>query len=275
MSRADSPAQLQGGQYRNAHNLDLRIGLHARCSVNPQGWMPWLFEQIDALGLPQDAWILELGCGPATIWCENASRVPAGWRVHLSDFSRGMLTDARQRLAEAAGDRSFALATANAEAIPFASDRFDAIFANHMLYHVRQRERALGEIARALHPGGVLVASTLALGSMQEIQTLVRSCTSRQDFEFNRSTRRFALDNAQEQLSPFFRAVEERRYVDALEITDPEPLIGYLRSLIRDDPLRDDELAAIEARTRQQIERHGAFRVGKYSGVLLARDPKS
>jgi ubiquinone/menaquinone biosynthesis C-methylase UbiE len=274
MSRAESPAHLQGGQYRNAHNLDLRIGLHALCSVNPQGWMPWLFEQIDTLGLPPDARILELGCGPATIWCESASRIPAGWCIHLSDFSRGMLTDAGQRLAEATADRRFAFATANAEAIPFASGQFDAIFANHMLYHVRQRERALREIARALRPGGVLVASTLALGSMQEIQTLVRSCTSRQDFEFNRSTRRFALDNAQEQLSPFFRTIEERRYVDALEITDPEPLTGYLRSLISDDPLHDDELAAIEARTRQEIERHGAFRVAKDSGVLLARDPE-
>jgi ubiquinone/menaquinone biosynthesis C-methylase UbiE len=273
MNRADSPAQLQGGQYRNAHNLDLRIGLHALCSVNLQGWMPWLFEQIETLGLPPDARILELGCGPATIWCENASRIPASWSIYLSDFSRGMLMDAGQRLSEATGDRRVAFATANAEAIPCASDQFDAIFANHMLYHVRQRERALGEIARGLRPGGVLVASTLALGNMQEIQTLVRSCTSRPDFEFNRSARRFALDNAQEQLSPFFRTVEERRYVDALEITDPAPLIGYLRSLISDDPLRDDELAAIEARTRQHVERHGAFRVGKDSGVLLAREP--
>jgi ubiquinone/menaquinone biosynthesis C-methylase UbiE len=277
VSRADSPARLQAGQYRNAHNLDLRIGLHALCSVNPQGWTPWLFEQIGTLRLAEDARILELGCGPATIWCENSPSVPVGWRIHLSDFSRGMLGDARQRLSELEIeiDRNFAFAVANAEATPFASDHFDAVFANHMLYHVRQRERALAEIARVLHPSGVLVASTLARGSMHQIQTLVRSCTSRRDFEFNRSTKRFSLDNAQERLAPFFRTIEERRYVDALEITEPAPLIGYLRSLISDEPLRDDELAAIEERIRHEIAKHGAFHVDKDSGVLLARDLRS
>ncbi len=51
----------------------------------------------------------------------------------------------------------------------------------------------------------------------------------------------------------------------------PAPLLGYLGSLILEEPLRADELAAIGEAARQEIKRHGCFRVKKDSGVLLAR----
>lgn len=273
MTDALAPESLRRKQYRNASNLDARIALHTLCSVNPQGWGPWLFEQIQSLELAPDAEILELGCGPGTIWCDNALRIPPGWRVHLSDFSEGMIAAAQQRLA--GGDREFHFEVFNAETIPHPDDRFDAVFANHMLYHLPDRPKAFGEIARVLRPGGILVASTLSQGSMKEMETLVRHATERSDFAFARSSAQFALENAQQQLAPFFGQIEKRHYEDALEITDPAPLLGYLGSMIMDEPLREDELAAIGERTRQEIERTGVFRVGKDSGVFLARQPRA
>ena len=81
---------------------------------------------------------------------------------------------------------------------------------------------------------------------------------------------RFALDKAEQQLTPFFQTIEQRHYVDALEITSPAPLLDYLGSIATDDPLRDDELAAIYEGARQEIASNGAFHVSKDTGVLLA-----
>src|SRR5579871_3026230 len=83
-------------QYRNAANLNARINLHARFSTNRDGWHCWVFDQF--ILVPQCR-VLELGCGPGTLWLKNRDRLPAGWDLILSDFSMGMLEDARRNLA--------------------------------------------------------------------------------------------------------------------------------------------------------------------------------
>ena len=45
-------------QYRNASNLNARLALHARFSVNGYGWHRWVFDQID---LPASARVLRAG----------------------------------------------------------------------------------------------------------------------------------------------------------------------------------------------------------------------
>jgi hypothetical protein len=42
-----------------------------------------VFDQLT--GLPQQSRILELGCGPSWLWRHNGDRIPAGWRVVLTD----------------------------------------------------------------------------------------------------------------------------------------------------------------------------------------------
>ena len=55
-------------EYRDATNLNARIRLHQRFSLNPYGWLRWVFDQLD---LPSECRILELGCGPGNLWLEN------------------------------------------------------------------------------------------------------------------------------------------------------------------------------------------------------------
>ena len=113
MPSAAEPEQLRIGQYKDATKLDARVALHARFSINAQGWLPWLFEQLE---LPDRCSVLELGCGPAGLWVENANRIPAGWQIRLSDFSAGMLAEAEQRLR--AIQRSFSFEQIDATSIP-------------------------------------------------------------------------------------------------------------------------------------------------------------
>ena len=84
-------------QYQTDANLTARIDLHRRFSANPYPWHRWVF---DHLALPADARVLELGCGPADLWRENAGRIPAGWDITLTDFSEGMVAAAQRNLAE-------------------------------------------------------------------------------------------------------------------------------------------------------------------------------
>src|SRR5690349_3664651 len=102
---------LKTDQYRDASNLNARIALHVRFSTNKYGWLRWVFDQLD---LAPDSRILEIGCGPGTLWIENRPRIPAGWRLTLADLSSGMAHEARQGIGPAPPTFRFLVADAQA-----------------------------------------------------------------------------------------------------------------------------------------------------------------
>src|SRR5262245_30032153 len=128
MTKATSPEYLRK-QYKDASNLNARIGLHARFSTNPLGFHRWAF---DRLQLPAESRILEVGCGPGAFWVSNRDRIPTGWDVVLTDFSPGMVQQARQNLSATGAE--FAFANTDIQALPFEDASFDSVIANHMLY---------------------------------------------------------------------------------------------------------------------------------------------
>ena len=95
MNRASDQNYLLNEQYKTASNLTDRANLHDRFSTNQYPWMRWVFDQYD---LPDDARVLEVGCGPASLWRENLDRIPEGWDIVLSDFSPGMIEETRNHL---------------------------------------------------------------------------------------------------------------------------------------------------------------------------------
>ena len=216
-------------QYRDASNLTARGSLHTRFGTNPYPWFRWLFDQLLAI-TPAEARILEVGCGPAGLWIENLDRLPPGWRVTLTDLSEGMVTTSRERL-EAAGAPAdtFTIQTADVESLPFANGAFDVAVANHMLYHVPDRPKALGELRRVLRPGGALLAATNGQENMRELDELLLGfAPDARDREWKASFRHpFKLENGAEQLAPFFDYIEMDPYEDSLRVTDEDALVAY------------------------------------------------
>ncbi|MGB7538773.1 MAG: methyltransferase domain-containing protein [Anaerolineales bacterium] len=258
--------QYLSDQYRDAANLNARIVLHKRFSINPYGWLRWVFDRIS---LPPVNRILELGCGPGGLWGENADRIPRGWEITLSDASPGMLEQARASL-EAAG-RPFRFEVIDAQSIPFPDGTFDAVIANHMLYHVPDRKKALREIRRVLRPGGRFFASTIGNGHLRELADLAiqfdPALVSWGGPSLAKDT--FTLENGAAQIAPLFNDVSLHRYEDALVITEPAPLVDYVLSgRIK---LDGEERAKFVRYVEQEMERRGGvFRVTKESGLFEA-----
>ena len=268
MSKIADQAYLRDKQYRSAANLNDRIQLHVRFSTNRYGWMPWVFDQ---LALPADARVLELGCGPGRLWSENLARIPADWQITLTDFSPGMLDEARRNLAQS--ERPFAFEVVDAQAIPFEDAGFDGVIANHMLYHVPDRPGALAEIRRVLRPGGRLYATTVGASHLRELFELAVRFDPALVAWGGPSTDSFRLENGAAQIAAWFEHVELRRYDDGLVVTEAEPLVAFIMSMNASKHVAEQERAELLRQVEQIIRADGSIRIAKDSGMFLAVAP--
>jgi ubiquinone/menaquinone biosynthesis C-methylase UbiE len=256
------PQYLKSDQYRDSSNLDARVAIHKRFSSNPYGWMIWVFDSF--LKLPEDAKILELGCGPGYLWLENSDRIPAGWRITLSDLSPGMLDDAWRNLVVTG--RTFQFKEIDAQSIPFEDETFDAVIANHMLYHVPDPSMAIAEINRVVKPGGRLFATTVGQTHLNELGVLLERVGLEKSYkEFTRS---FTLENGFDQLRRCFPQVSMSRYEDALQITEVEPVINYIRSSIHVSEMTEKAISEIRLDLEKELHEKGMIFIRKDSGLF-------
>lgn len=256
---------LRRQQYKDARNLQARIELHRRFSVNPQDWSVWIFDQLLGAVGARAARILEIGCGPGGMWKANLWRVPPAWSLCLSDFSEGMVREARGAL-----EKRALYALVAAQAIPFEAGAFDVVLANHMLYHVDDRAEALREMARVLVAGGLLFASTVGERHLAELEDRLQRLRVAERL-FSRSSGRFTLENGGEQIAAHFGDVRLVRYEDSLRVTEVEPLVAYVRSTPAGADCSDEAIEALRAEFAAEIAARGAFTVFKDSGVFVAR----
>lgn len=250
-------------QYKDSTNLDVRFHLHRRFSLNPYGWHPWVF---DHFNLPSRCRILELGCGPGYLWLENLSRIPTGWDILLSDASPGMLEGARQALEK---QPPFEFKVMDAQSIPCEDGSFDAVIANHMLYHVPDRPAALAEIHRILKPAGRFYASTVGERHLVEIRNLIVKFDA-QLSSWGRVADSFTLENGALQLSSWFQGIQAYRYDDALKITEAAPLVDYILSGWAGQVLAGRQAAFKEFVTREMESRGGVIHITKDSGLFVS-----
>lgn len=101
-------------------------------------------------GLPEDATILDAGCGQGSPVLERLC--DAGTAIGL-DFSREQLRLANTNAATAA------LLQADLTRLPLATDSVDAVVAFHSIIHIplSDHQRVIDEFARVLRPGGQLL----------------------------------------------------------------------------------------------------------------------
>jgi SAM-dependent methyltransferase len=212
-------------QYRDASNINARIRLHQEFSTNKYGWQRWLFDQFKFA--PQSR-VLELGCGAGNLWLENLDRIPTGLEIILSDLSAGMVAEAQRNLVNSPS--CFQFKVIDAQAIPFEKDDFDVVIANHMLYHVPDRTKALSEIQCVLKPNGRFYASTASCNNLKELTDLVGQFDPQLSSWGKLPSNSFNLENGAVELSAYFSNVSLCRYPDSLMVTDATLLTDYILS---------------------------------------------
>jgi ubiquinone/menaquinone biosynthesis C-methylase UbiE len=264
MQRFTDQKYLTEDQYRDSSNLDARLVIHQRFSTNSQGWYHWIFDTL--LKLPAHAKVLELGCGSGAMWKECEDKIPGDWVITLTDLSDGML-DAAWRNVVPTG-KTFKFEKMDAQSIAYEDQVFDIVIANHMLYHVPDRRKALSEIKRVLKDEGCLIATTVGDHHMQEMyQWLKRVNTNPRSDMFENP---FTLENGLDELHQVFSNVEKSQYLDNLRVTETAPLIHYIRSSIPVSDTSEDELKKLEHELAEKIKKDGKIFITKDSGLFKA-----
>jgi len=252
------PDKLKSSQYATEKNLSARIYVHKKYSTNPIDYPIWIFDRM-LEDFPQDATIIEFGCGNALIWTSNTHRIPDGWKITLTDLSQGMLDNAKQNLG-AFADR-FDFKVVDIQDAPFEDNQADAVMANFMLYHVPDRVKAIGELRRILKSDGVLHSVTLGPNHMLEHLQLIEKAIPH--YEWRNDALPFRADNAVEELGKYFKMIDNIPYEDNLRITEVEPIVEYLASTARIENITPDELAKFRSLVEEIIAEKGEFYVQK------------
>ncbi|MBI5566181.1 MAG: methyltransferase domain-containing protein, partial [Chloroflexi bacterium] len=194
-------------------------------------------------------------------------RIPSGWDITLSDFSAGMIDQARANL----GGHDFRYEIIDAQSILYDDGTFDAVIANHMLYHIPDRPKALSEMRRVLKATGAAYLATNGDRHLVELDDLTRRFDPQVNLGWDqRAHDMFSIDTGSAELRPWFPAIEVRRYDDALIVTEVQPLVDYILSMTTPEvaAARRAELTAFIAREMQAT---GAIHITKDSGIFIAR----
>jgi len=211
-----------------------------------------------------------MGCGNASLWADRAKQL-AGLRLVLSDFSQGMLRAAREKTHGLPGIEYRVI---DAQDIPFQDVSFDTVIANHMLYHVANIDKALGEIARVLKPGGTFYATTLGRGTYRELIDLLYQFDPAIDFAQDAITDAFGLESGEVKLRRYFTSVEIRRYPDSLHVTQAQPLIDYVLSSQGignvNEIITGERVAQFSRYIEDTLARDGSIDISKDAGMFIA-----
>lgn len=262
-------------QYETSENLEKRIRLHDY-STSPQDWMNWVCERLQ---LKPGDMVLEIGSGNGNLWKRNIHALPEGLHLTLADRSEGMLEQARENLAPyetLLKEKRICIeyCVMDAESLHLPEKYYDKVIANHMLYHVVNREACLWEIAAALKDSGIFFCSTNGNGHMKELHEIVSSFDGRIEMPFQKMTTGFRLENGEQQLRKFFTEVKCERQENDLIVDKADAIYDYVYSYPGNAPCI---LEQKETEFREMLEdilrREGAIYIHKDTGMFICRKP--
>lgn len=105
------------------------------------------------LGVTAGETVLDAGCGPGV---HSIRAAHAGYAVHAIDLSHSVLEEARRRAARADALDNITFQQADLTKLPFEDGAFSRVFSWGVIIHIPDLERAVGELARIVRPGGRL-----------------------------------------------------------------------------------------------------------------------
>lgn len=260
-------------QYETSSNLEKRIRIHDY-STNPQSWMEWVYERLE---LQEGERVLELGCGTGLLWQTNVRSLPRGLRLTLTDRSWGMLEKAAENLSPFQAlleERGITVEyrREDGDSLLLEKAGYDCVIANHMLYHVKNREACLREIARSLKDQGRFLCSTIGNSHMRELHGIVEEFDPRIDMPFRKITAGFRLENGEAQLKPFFSRIERMDQDNDLVVDEVEAIYDYVCSYPGNAScILEQRGEEFRRRLQERMEKEGAILIHKATGMFRCR----
>lgn len=247
-------------QYQSAQNLNTRISIHDKYSVNKQGFGNWL---VSHYAITEGMRVLELGCGTGDTWKSNGGLVNKCAELVLTDISEGMIEAARHNLS---GFDNVTYRVVDIQDIPFASDSFDIVIANMMLYHVPDLSKGLAEVKRVLRNGGRFHCATYGEnGIIQYIADLLKPYGAK-----DTTNKNFTLQNGRQILTRHFSEIEMREYIDSLAVTKIDDILDYLASLTGMTTINGIDRDTVK-KVLEQNTVDGVLKVPKEYGTFICK----
>lgn len=236
-----------------SENLSRRNALHAWNSYS-QGWYSWVRDR-----LPKTGTLLEIGAGTGELW-RQPGHDHAGLDLVLTDFSEAMCGQLRQV-------PNAVVQQCDAHNLPFDNASFDAVVANHMLYHLDDPDAALREFARVLRPGGRVF---IALNGEDHLPELFQVGAAIGRTSTIKSQARVKLDTAPASLSKYFVDIKSERAPHAFEVPDAGPILDYLSTVGENGPLTTEEEGKVRSMVEPLIAKEGNFHISSSIVFFIA-----
>ena len=129
-------------------NQVMTAGLHHR----------WRSRAVELAAVGPGARVLDVATGTGDLAFALAEAVAPGGEILATDFSEKMLEIARRKaLARGTVDAAVSFSTANALALPFGDDEFDAATVGFGVRNFSDLAQGLSELVRVVRPGGRVV----------------------------------------------------------------------------------------------------------------------
>ncbi len=125
-----------------------------------------------------------------------------------------------------------------------------------------------------LKPGGRLLAATNGRDHIREITELVQRFDPDNPYDVSRLSGRFGLENGRELLAPFFDPIELHVYENYLRVTEPEPLVAYVASMMTlGQVFQGERLETFRRFVYDEFARRGPMTIQNATGLFEATCP--
>ncbi|MDX1900994.1 MAG: class I SAM-dependent methyltransferase [Gammaproteobacteria bacterium] len=247
---------LRNTQYKNAENLSARQSIY-QYSENPTPFWEWAARFYP---ISTNNKILEVGCGNGIFWHDALKIFPQNIDITLTDFSAGMLEDAKRNLSKI---KNIKFAVEDVEHLSYADDSFDLVIAHFMLYHASSPKNALIEIKRVVKPTGFCGIVLPSENHMQALFSIL-------ECENPRQARFFSAEKAMTTLADVFSSIEQHVYLDTFKISDVSLLINYVRSLPTMDKKPNEFWLLCEKKLHDYIKSNGSIKLSSSQYLFIA-----
>jgi ubiquinone/menaquinone biosynthesis C-methylase UbiE len=132
---------------------DPREALRLEVKVDPHAWVQkYLAHRVCA-----GAEVLSVGCGPGVI-LSAVTQLDSSIRATGLDVSEARLQQAKERNRE---NSRVHFVCGDAQSMEFQSNSFDLVYCRMLLQYLKEKERAVSEMARVCKPGGTVLLQDL------------------------------------------------------------------------------------------------------------------